>query len=273
MSIPSKSIERIKTSLKRFQPILQSAKARDVNESDTVVIVTDMLEYIFGYDKYTEITSEFAIRGTYCDLAIKMDGDVVFLLEVKAIGLELKDAHVKQAVDYAANKGIEWVGLTNGTDWRIYKVGFGKPITAEIVVEFNLLNLSAKDQGHIELLVLLAKEGRKKAKLEQYHSYRQILNRFTIASIIMSDAVVSSIRRELRRMSPEVKVTEEEIENLLVNEVLKREVIEGDKASLAQKQIARAGKKAARKAKEAQEATIDQQATADGQQTKVVATI
>lgn len=261
MSISSKSIERIKTSLKRFQPILQSAKARDVNESDTVVIVTDMLEYIFGYDKYAEITSEFAIRGTYCDLAIKMDGDVVFLIEVKAIGLELKDQHVKQAIDYAANKGIEWVGLTNGSDWRIYKVGFGKPITFDIVVEFNLLNLSAKDQGHIELLVLLAKEGRKKAKLEQYHSYKQVLNRFTVASIILNDSIVSSIRRELRRVSPEIKVSNEDIENLLVNEVLKREVIEGEKASVAQKQLARATRKASKKAKEIPGAEADDQQT------------
>ena len=49
--------ERINTGLKRFQPILASAKARDVNESDTVVIVTDLLQEIFGYDKYSEITS------------------------------------------------------------------------------------------------------------------------------------------------------------------------------------------------------------------------
>jgi len=29
---------------------------------------------LFGYDKYEEVTGEFAIRGTWCDLAIKIDG-------------------------------------------------------------------------------------------------------------------------------------------------------------------------------------------------------
>jgi hypothetical protein len=72
--IPKKAVERITAGLKRFQPILTAARSRDVNESDTVVIVMDLLQEVFGYDKYAEITSEHAIRGTFCDLAVKLDG-------------------------------------------------------------------------------------------------------------------------------------------------------------------------------------------------------
>ncbi len=89
--IPKKVAERFGKHLGRFQKVLRDAKDRDVNESDTVTIVTDMLGAIFGYDKYTEITSEQAIRGTYCDLAIKLNGIVKYLIEVKAIGLTLKE--------------------------------------------------------------------------------------------------------------------------------------------------------------------------------------
>ncbi|MBK9586008.1 MAG: type I restriction enzyme HsdR N-terminal domain-containing protein [Alphaproteobacteria bacterium] len=247
MSVPSKAVERIKSSLKRFQPILQSAKAKDSNESDTVTIVTDMLEYVFGYDKYADITSEYSIRGTYCDLAVKIDGNIVILIEVKAIGLELKEPHVKQAIDYAANKGIEWVGLTNGVSWRIYKVGFGKPITSEIVVEFDMLQLSHKNSEDIEKLALLAKEGHKKAKLQEYHSYRQVLNRFTVAALLLSDSVISTIRKELRRTASDVKVTNEEIKAVLENEIIKREVIEGDKATQAKRLVSRSEKNLLRK--------------------------
>ena len=107
---------------------------RDVGESDTVTIVTDMLAEIFGYDKYSEITSEHAIKGTYCDLAIKLEGGNQSIIEVKAVGLGLKDQHVKQAVDYAANQGVEWVVLTNGVTWRVYKVFFVRPIDHELVI-------------------------------------------------------------------------------------------------------------------------------------------
>ncbi len=81
-----------------------------------------MLQDVFGYNKYTEVTSEHSIKSTYCDLAITVGGSLQTLIEVKSIGIELKDVHVKQAVDYAANQGVTWVILTNGVVWRIYKV-------------------------------------------------------------------------------------------------------------------------------------------------------
>ncbi|MDI6632248.1 MAG: type I restriction enzyme HsdR N-terminal domain-containing protein [Thermoanaerobacteraceae bacterium] len=117
MALPKKIEDRLKRGIKRYQPILSSAKSRDVNESDTVTIIKDILSDVFGYDKYSEITSEYSIRGTYCDLAIKIDNELRMLIEAKAIGSELKDGFVKQAVDYAANQGIEWVVLTNGDIW------------------------------------------------------------------------------------------------------------------------------------------------------------
>ena len=126
--VPAKVAERLSAALKRFQPILASANSRDVNESDTSIIVTDLLSDMFGYDKYSEVTREYAIRGTYCDLAIKIENELNFLIEVKAIGLDLKDAHIKQAVDYAANQGVDWVILTNGIVWHVFKVIFNKPI-------------------------------------------------------------------------------------------------------------------------------------------------
>ena len=74
--VPNKVAERLAAGIKRFQPILASAKSRDVGESDTVIIITDMLSEVFGYDKYSEITSETSIRGTWCDLALKIDGQL-----------------------------------------------------------------------------------------------------------------------------------------------------------------------------------------------------
>lgn len=34
---------------------------------------------------------------------VRIDGKLAFLLKVKAVGLDLKDQHVKQSVDHAAN--------------------------------------------------------------------------------------------------------------------------------------------------------------------------
>ncbi|HXH90965.1 MAG TPA: hypothetical protein VNN25_05250 [Thermoanaerobaculia bacterium] len=51
MAIPGRVAERLSAGLKRFGPILSSAKSRDVNESHTSMIVTDLLADIIGYDK------------------------------------------------------------------------------------------------------------------------------------------------------------------------------------------------------------------------------
>ena len=241
--VPNKVAARISAAIKRFQPIIASAKSRDANESDTVIIVTDMLSEVFGYDKYSEITSECSIRGTWCDLAIKIDGTFEYLIEVKAIGMDLKDSYTKQAVDYSANKGTDWVILTNAEIWRIYKVTFSKPIDSELIVEINFSGLSPKKSGDIELLYNLTREGLMKSALGEFHTQQQALSRFFMGALVVSNPVLEMIRRELRRISPDVRIDIEQIKSVLVNDVLKREVVESEKAEEARKKINRvAGK-------------------------------
>lgn len=241
--IPKRVAERIVAGLKRYQPILASAKSRDVGESDTVTIVKDMLADVFGYDKYADLTSEYAIRGTYCDLATKIDGALQTLIEVKAIGLDLKEHHVKQAIDYAANQGVDWVLLTNGQSWRVYHVIFAKPIGQELIVDIDFCAMNTRSKADVETLYLWCKEGWQRSVLGAYRDQRQALSRFTVAAVLQSDPVVSIVRRELRRLSPDVKIDLDEIQDVLLNEVFKREVVEGDEAADAKKKLARAASK------------------------------
>ena len=56
------------------------------------------------------------------------------------------------------------------------------------------------------------------------------------------------IRRELRRVSPGVKIDSEQIEAVLIQEVLKRDVVEGEKAEEAKRKVGRVANRALRKA-------------------------
>lgn len=249
MAVPKKVAERLVAGLKRYQPILSGAKSRDVGEADTVTIIKDMLAEVFGYDKYSDVTSEHAIRGTFCDLAIRIDNHLETLIEVKAIGLDLKDAHVKQAIDYAANQGVDWVLLTNGIVWRVYHVIFAKPIDMELVLELDVCALSSRNESDLEMLYLWCKEGWQRSMLGEYHTQKQALSRFFVGAMLQTDAVLEVIRRELRRVSPDVRIDVDQIKQVLMNEVIKREVLEGDKAEEARKKIARAATNALRAAK------------------------
>ena len=250
MAIPKKIMERLSIGLKRFQPIITAAKARDANESDTSMIVTDMMAELFGYDKYSEITKELAIRGTYCDLATKIDGKFQMLIEVKAVGIDLKEGHIKQAVDYAVNKGIEWVALTNSNNWKVFKVIFSKPVDFEVVLDIELLTLNYKKTPHLENLFLLTRESMIKSGLYAYHDQIQATNKFYLGALILSDPILESIRRELRRITPDVRVQIEDLRNVLIQDVLKREVIECEKADDAKRKVQKVTRKSKRTKKE-----------------------
>lgn len=181
--LSAKVAVRITTHLKRYQSILSGLQKRDVSEADTVTVINDMLSQICGYDKYLHVTSQYAIRGTYVDLAVKVDEEIRFLIEVKAIGIELKDARVKQAIDYAANEGIEWVVLTNGANWRIYKVHFGQPIEKILVCELDAIEASAKSPEALECFGNLSREEFSKSTMAEFLLHKQVTNKFTVAAV------------------------------------------------------------------------------------------
>jgi hypothetical protein len=245
--LSAKVAARITTQLKRYQSILSGLQKRDVSEADTVTVINDMLAEICGYDKYLHVTSQYAIRGTYVDLAVKVDEEIRFLIEVKAIGIELKDAHVKQAIDYAANEGIEWVVLTNGVNWRIYKVHFGQPIEKILVCELDAIEASAKSPEALECFGNLSREGFSKSTMAEFLVHKQVTNKFTVAAVLQTDFILEILRREIRRMSSGVKVEVEYLRSLLQEEVIKRDLIEGDEAKAALQNIRRLQRAATRK--------------------------
>jgi hypothetical protein len=233
MAIPKKVAERIASGMKRLVPILEQQKVRDVSEADTVTLVKDILSEVFGYDKYSELTGELAIRGTYCDLAIRLDEKIAQIIEVKAVGITLNDRHVKQAIDYAANQGIEWVVLTNAVVWRLYHVIFSKPIDKQLITEVDLMACDPKKDEDLETLHLFSKDGFLKGAPSDRRDRQDATNRFLLAAVILNnDSVVSVIRRELRRIV-DIMVSEEDILKVLENEVIKRDVLEGPAAETA----------------------------------------
>ena len=54
-AIPSKALERITKNYNNIKKIIIAALKKDINEADTVVIVSDVLSEILGYDKYENI--------------------------------------------------------------------------------------------------------------------------------------------------------------------------------------------------------------------------
>jgi predicted type IV restriction endonuclease len=256
-NIPQKIHDRLVAGVKKFQPVLAAAHGRGANESDTVIIITAILSEVFGYDPFNEITSEIAIRGTYCDLATKLEEKIQSLLEAKAINQELKENHVTQAVGYAITKGVDWVLLTNGVVWQIYKVIIAKPVDREKVVEIDFFKIDHHKPDDLESLFLFTKESWVKSALADYYDKNQALSPFTIAQVILTEEYMTMIRRKLRQISPNVKIEIDKIRDVIEQDVLKHDVVEGDKADEARKRVAKVANHAKR-SKTEQEAIGDE---------------
>lgn len=238
--LPKKFTERVNASIKKYQRVALSHQKADVAEADTVTLVKDILSDVFGYDKYEELTSEHQIKATYCDLAIRVAGQLRLLVEVKSAGSSLADNHLRQVIDYGAHQGIHWVILTNSVEWRLIRIYVAHQISHEEVCRFNLTEVNPKNSEHLGQLYLFAKEGLSTDAMDAFHQQAQLFNRFTVAQILRSEPVLAVARRELRRLFPDLKIGQDALANLIEAEVLKREAIEGDKAKEAAVRIRKA---------------------------------
>lgn len=230
MKIPKKVQDRLVAGLRRYQPIVRKLGERDISEADTVTVIKDMLTDIFGYDKYTELTSEQQIRGTFCDLAIKVEGKVHYLAEVKSAGTSLNENHLRQAVNYGAHQGIEWILLTNAIVWKVYRIKFGQPIDWDEVYCFDMAEVSSRSMDDLSKLFMLCRESITSDALDAFHRQAQIVNRYVLSELLQADPVVATLRKEFRRLFDGLKVGDDELRIMLTNDVIKRDALDGDHA-------------------------------------------
>ncbi|MCY4380956.1 MAG: type I restriction enzyme HsdR N-terminal domain-containing protein [Proteobacteria bacterium] len=217
----------LKTHLKKYQKILTIALKNDHNEANTVTIVKDIFADIGGYDKYSEITSEYEIKNKYCDIAVKLNDTLNFLIEVKAIGNSLKKSHMEQARNYAANEGCEWVVLTNGIDWRVYHLDFGKAIADELVLQFNMLEFSIDREDDVNKIFASSKSGIEKKSLHVAYQNSLLVNKHMISALLVTEPVLKHLKKwlgDLKKLNTGPK-QKHSISHELIQRIIEREVI------------------------------------------------
>lgn len=239
MKISKRVVDRVYSGLRQFKPIAEQHKARDVSEADTVTLVKDMLSQCFGFDKYTELTSEQQIRGQFCDLAVKIDDDVKYLIEVKSAATGLNNNHTRQVVTYGSNAGVKWVILTNSIEWQLYKVTLDKVVNAELVTSINIFEVDFKSDVDLQKVFLLCREGISADAIDIFHQKSRLFNKYTVSQVIMGEKVISAIRKEVRRLFPEIKASNNALLEMIQSEIFKRELIEGDEAKACVRSIKR----------------------------------
>lgn len=214
---------RIKVALQRMSSALVDMGARDANEGDTRLFVTDFLCDALGYDKYSDLTTEYVVRGQYADYGIRIDNNLVAFIEVKRVGTNLNKSHLRQVEMYAVNEGVEWVILTNGAIWQVYHIGNTTPIQVDLAMEVDLLAKSKRIQK-IEELVYLSRESMIRRRMDELWQATKATAPESLGRMVLSDPVVSAIRQQLRRETGH-RITNEEVTELLKTTVLRSEIL------------------------------------------------
>jgi hypothetical protein len=65
--------ERLKAAIRRFTKPLADLANRDANEGDTRLLVTDFLCDGLGFDKYSDLTTEYQVKGEFADYGVRID--------------------------------------------------------------------------------------------------------------------------------------------------------------------------------------------------------
>jgi hypothetical protein len=196
--ISSSKSEKMLLALKDYKKRYLTKNLSDLDESGTRIMINTFLTTILGYQELEEIKTEFMIKGTYADYIVQTGGKRHFLVEVKAFSIDLSDKHLRQAVNYGANEGIEWAVLTNGRHFQFYKILFEKPITEKLVLEVDFSSEEYHVKDALPLLTYFHKDAIVKDSLDSLWARYAALEPVGLAGLLFSPHVVTFLKKELR---------------------------------------------------------------------------
>ena len=184
--------------LKEYKSRYMKKQYDDLDESATRIMTNSLLTEVLGYKELEEIKTEYRIRGEYADYVIQLARKKRFIVEVKAIQLDLSDKHLRQSVNYAANEGIDWIILTNGRQLELYRVIFSKPIAVKKIFSCDLGDLKqVKDT--LAMIALLTKRSVLKNELDSYWTRFKALDPENLCKNFYSAESVKLMKRMLKK--------------------------------------------------------------------------
>lgn len=210
--------EKLKASIRKYSKPLNDLIARDANEGDTRLLVTELLTETLGYDKFADLTTEYQVKGEFADYGIRIDRELVAFLETKRVATKLNMKHLRQVQMYAVNEGVEWIMLTNGSQWQVYHLTGGLPVVLDLAFEVNLLGEESAAEK-VNKLFYITRESLKRRQIDELWKAKAATSPKSLGSVILSDPLVKAIKSELR------KRTGQRIEDADVTRALKESVL------------------------------------------------
>lgn len=215
-------------------------KITELDESGTRLMINAFLTDVLGFVPIEEVKTEYMIRGTYADYVIQTKAVRQFLVEVKALSFALSDKHLRQAINYGANEGIEWALLTNGKCFEFYKILFNKPIESRKVFSLDLSDTSQL-KNCAEVLQYIHKDSIANKGLSLLWNKTCALDPLNVAGLLYATPVTNFIKRTLKTKFKS-KFSDEEIQasiSRIIHEPIPLENVKQAKTSKVKRKSAK----------------------------------
>jgi len=170
-------------------------KYSELDESATRIMINSFLTDVLGYIELEEIKTEYAIRGTYADYVIQLKKKQHIIIEVKSVQLNLTEKHIRQAINYASNEGIDWVLLTNGKNFQLYRVIFGKPVTYKEIFNYDIGDIK-EFKASINDIEFLCKKCVSSGDLEKFWKRHQATEPQNLCKYLYKPEVIRFLKKD-----------------------------------------------------------------------------
>jgi len=166
-----------------------SQKYRDEQEANTETDLVEPLFKLLGWEKGSFVKRESARREGkkgFADYGFKIDGRIVFFLEVKKVGIPLEKEADKQVISYALSKRIPFAVSTNFEELKIFCVE-QENATTQI---FRVFKKPEDYISNLQNLMLLSKESfEKNLILKEAENEGRLKKRMSIDKILLKDLI------------------------------------------------------------------------------------
>src|SRR3989344_1428910 len=156
-------------------------------EANTETKLVEPLFTLLGWTKNDFVKRETTRRGKnlgFADYAFKIDGKIVFFLEVKKVGIPLEKEADKQVISYALSKRIPFAISTNFEQLKIFCVE-QENATSQV---FRVFKNPEDYVTNIQNLLLLSKESfEKNLVLKEAENEGRLKKRISINKILLED--------------------------------------------------------------------------------------
>lgn len=173
---------------------------RSQKEEETRRWCVDLLKSAMGYSD-NEIDTELSVLGKRVDIALHKNDEVFMVIECKAANVNITNAAVNQASVYAMALGAEWAVVTNGHNWKLYRVTATKGVEPDLLELFDiyLLDDDGVSNEDSNYLYFLTKQAINSGETRKFFHEENAYTIDKIANSIIKDDVLILIKESLEK--------------------------------------------------------------------------